>query len=113
LSPNRLTSVSNVQSSPWWPKSAPSTSNGIPLRAASAASANANVASGSQKRLMSHAEAMRSMCGRGRVTHVLPRGGSAEGWRPLVAAGPVSAVRRRFAVVSQSVRARCPAGAFR
>src|SRR2546422_1026370 len=47
LIPNRLTSVSNVQSSPWWPKSAPSTSNGMPFRAASAASANANFASGS------------------------------------------------------------------
>src|SRR5437870_5497702 len=47
LIPNRLTSVSNVQSSPWWPKSAPRTSNGTPFRAASAASANANFASGS------------------------------------------------------------------
>src|SRR5947209_18441377 len=93
--------------------SAPRTSNGIPWREASAASANANFASGSQKRLMSQAEAMRSMCGRGRVTQVLPRAGSDVRWRPPGARGGASAARRRLAVVSHKVRARSPAGAFR
>ena len=78
-----------------------------------AASAKANVASGSQERLMSQAEAMRSMCGRGRVTHVLPRGGRDVRWRPPVGRGRVSAARSRLAVVSQSVRARRPAGVSR
>src|SRR2546426_7335321 len=57
----------------------------MPLRAASAASAKANFASGSQKRLMSQADAMRSMCGRGRVTQVLPCAGKDVRWRPPVA----------------------------
>src|SRR5881409_3062120 len=64
----------------------------MPLRAASAASAKANFASGSQKRLMSQADAMRSMCGRGRVTQVLPRAGSDVRWRPPVARGRVEIV---------------------
>jgi hypothetical protein len=77
-----------------------------------AASANANDASESQKRLMSQAEAMRSMWGRGRVTHVLPRGGKAPG-----AASPRAPARLRRA---QTLRRRLPerpralpAGAFR
>src|SRR5882724_10403233 len=78
----------------------------MPFRAASAASAKANFASGSQKRLMSQADAMRSMCGRGRVTQVLPRAGSDVRWRPPVARGRVSAARRRLAVVSQRALAR-------
>src|SRR5438128_1196277 len=60
-------------------------SKGIPFLAASVGSAKANRACGSMKRLTSHADAMRSMCGRGRVTHVLPEGGSAW-WGCLVAA---------------------------
>src|SRR5229473_880856 len=37
---------------------------------------------------MSHAEAIRSICGRGRVTHVLPGGGSEARWRPAGARAP-------------------------
>src|SRR6476661_9695177 len=45
-------------------------SKGVPPRAwaASGSGANAKVASGSTNRRMSHAEAVRSMCGRGLVT---------------------------------------------
>src|SRR3990170_1301979 len=72
-SPPRRSSVSNVQSSPAWPSSAPTTSNGIASAGSASAGANRNSASGSTKRLMSQAEAMRSTCGRGRVTQRRPR----------------------------------------
>src|SRR2546426_1038640 len=88
-------------------------SKGIPFLAASVGSAKANRACGSMKRLTSHADAMRSMCGRGRVTHVLPEGGSAW-WGCLVAArGPlppaprvdrVAAHRRRSAPRRRDLR---------
>src|SRR6266403_2121438 len=53
------------------------------------------------------------MWGRGRVTQVLPRAGSTPRRRALGACGRLSAARSRFAAVSQTLRARSPAGAFR
>src|SRR5712691_1126162 len=66
-SPDRRSRVSNVQSSPWWPNSAPATSKGMASAGISSAGAKRNSASGSMKRLMSQADAMRSTWGRGRV----------------------------------------------
>src|SRR5207247_440758 len=82
--------ASAPQSSPWWPNSAPRMSKGTPFLGASAASANANFACASKNHLMSHADAIRSMWGRGRVTHVLPGAGRVEArWRPEPAPGRV------------------------
>ena len=85
----------------------------MPFFAASARSANPKAAFGSRKRLISHADAIRSMCGRGRVTHVLPGGGSAVRRRPVptTGLGRAYAFRSRLAVVSQSPRTPPPAGA--
>src|SRR5213592_1126131 len=100
--------ASAPQSSPWWPNSAPRMSKGTPFLGASAASANANFACASKNHLMSHADAIRSMWGRGRVTHVLPGAGRVEArWRPEPATGRASAAvsrraaGRRFEVVDR------------
>jgi len=63
---------------------------------------------------VSQPAAIRSMWGRGRVTHVLPGAGRAEPrCRPVLVFGRASAAVSRLAVRSQRSRARRPAGESR
>jgi hypothetical protein len=59
--------------------------------------------------LISHAEAIRSMCGRGRVTQMLPGGGTEARRRRPAGWLRASAAASRFASASQVARARSPA----
>ena len=62
-----------VQSSPWWPRSTPAMSKGMASAGSWSGGAKANSASGSTKRLMSQAEAIRSIQSRSRVAQVRER----------------------------------------